>query len=208
MRTIVSIVFALFTNVILVNAQQRVDSLVIERTIQKIGLFQEYLNTISDVRENHAYRLHFAKKALSLFIGKGDSYQENGVTRNGVVIEVSSTTRKNADGSPYVTRRLMKNYLNGLANLKYKPIHITGCVIGYVDKSSLHKLPDSSCIVGDVIYNTKLEFTSDGYRCYDISPRKVRCEVVEQVDDIKNGGVMYEETIPLYDIFGTYISNN
>lgn len=208
MKTIVSIFFVLFANVFLVNAQQRVDSLVIDRTIQKIRLFQEYLNTISDDRESYSNRLHFANKALSLFIGKGDSYEENGVTRKGVVVEMHSITRKNADRSPNFTRRLMKTYINGVANLKYEPIHITGCIIGHVDKSSIHQLPDSSCVVGDIIYDTKLEFTSDGYRCYDISPHKVRCVVGVQVNDIKNDGIMYEETIPLYDIFGTYISNN
>ena len=208
MRFFISIFYLLLTNVFLANAQKRVDSLMVERTIQKIGLIQEYLTKISDERESYANRLHFADKVLSLFVGKGDSYQENGVTRKGVTMEMFSTTRKNADGSPYVTRRLMKNYLNGLANLRYKPIHITGCIIGHIDKSSLHQLPDSSCVMGEVIYDTRLDYTSGGYRFYDITPRKVRCEVGEKVDDIRNGYIKYEEIIPLHDIFGTEIPDN
>ena len=83
-----------------------------DRAKLKVGLLCEYISTIADkVTDTRENRLHFSYKALSLFIGKGNSYEENGRTKKGVVMAVTSVSRKNPDGTPYVSRPLMKNYL-------------------------------------------------------------------------------------------------
>lgn len=200
MKFYISAFIILLTNVFSATAQQKVDSIVISRAVQKVLLFQEYLSCISAKHCSRQEKLHFRDKALSLFLNKGGAYETNGIQHKGVAIELYS---------PKVgtSRMLLKSYLDRLANVKDNPIQITGCIIGYVDVSSLRPHPISG-YVADIVYDTKLVFTPEGYRCYDISPHKVRSVVGEKVDDIKNGGVMYEEAIPLYDIFGTYISNN
>jgi len=71
--------FFLFGNI---NAQRNATEKEIQdRAKQKVGLLCEYISTIADKEQGTLQeRLSFSQKALSLFIGKGNSYDENGFT--------------------------------------------------------------------------------------------------------------------------------
>ena len=94
------------------------------RAAQKAALFGEYLKDIARKHDDAGKsvplqeRLYYCTKALNLFIGKGSSYYENGVERAGVMMETTSVNRATK------SRRLIKNYLNGLANLRYSEVKI------------------------------------------------------------------------------------
>lgn len=199
MRLLIITFLTAFANVFTVDAQQNVDSLTISRYVQKIMLLQEYLSDMSNNNENLPNRLHYASKVLSLFINNGGEYEENGIKRKGVIIELPST-----EG---VSRRLLKNYLNGVAHLRYKPIRITGCIIGHVNVGSMRPHPESG-FIGEVTYDTKLEFSPEGFRLQDISPRKVMCIIGHSIYNIIEGRETIEVSAPLCDIYGTLISDN
>lgn len=171
---------------------------------QRVGLFCEYITTIAEKNETLQNRLHFCNRALSLFIGKGGSYTENGVTRKGVVMEVSSITRKNADGTPYVTRRLMKNYLNGLANLRYDKVVIHHTDIASFKITDLKPHPTEenmwTCTVDIEQYFEG--YSGDGIlKYYDKSVKRITCYVIKEIyDDIKVGGTKTEYRVLLGDV--------
>ena len=175
-----------------------------DRAKQKVGLLCEYITTIADnKKETLQNRLHFCNKALSLFIGKGGSYQENGVTRKGVVMEVSSLTRKNADGKPYITRRLMKNYLNGLANLRYDKVVIRHTDIANFKVSALKEHPtEENMWICTVDIEQYFEgYSGDGIlKYYDKVVKRITCYVIKEVIDDLNGGTKEEYLVLLGDV--------
>jgi hypothetical protein len=132
--------------------QLNTEQIVKNHVRSKVFWLCEYISDIvdgnKDTREN---RLHFSNKALSLFINKGNSYEENGVTRKGVIMAVTSLIRKNQDGTPYVFRPLMRNYLIRLANLdkRYGKVVIQHIDIANVKVSDLRPHPtDENMLIG------------------------------------------------------------
>ena len=179
-----------------------------DRAKLKVGLLCEYISTIADkVTDTRENRLHFSYKALSLFIGKGNSYEENGRTKKGVVMAVTSVSRKNPDGTPYVSRPLMKNYLIGLANLdkRYRKVVIQHTDIADFKVSDLYPDPSGgnmfTCTVDIEQYFEG--YNGDGQLLYyDKTVKRIKCYVIEEEvdDDLKSGGKKYEYLVLLGDV--------
>ena len=173
-----------------------------DRAKQKVGLFCEYITTIADKQETLQDRLHFCDKALSLFIGRGDSYEDNGVFRKGVMMQVSSATRKNADGSTYVNNRLMKSYLNGLANLRYSKVVIRHTDIAMFKVSNLKPHPtEENMFTCTVDLEQYFEgYNGDGLLYYDKTVKRITCYVIREEVDKPDGGTDYEYQVLLGDV--------
>ncbi len=189
--------FFLFGNI---NAQRNATEKEIQdRAKQKVGLLCEYISTIADKEQGTLQeRLSFSQKALSLFIGKGNSYDENGVTRSGVVMEVSSVNKST------VNRRLMRNYLNGLANMRYEKVIIQHTDIADIKVSNLREDPSEP---NRYTCTCDIEQYFEGYNgdgqllYYDKTVKRVKCYVIrEEVDDIENGGKLFEYLVLLGDV--------
>lgn len=176
-----------------------------DRAKQKVGLLCEYITSIANKKEELQRRLHYCKQALSLFIGKGDSYEENGVLRKGVLIGISSLNRKNADGTPQVNYKLMKLYLNGLANMRYARVDIRHTDIADFKISDLRKHPTEpnmfTCTVDIEQYFEG--YNGDGQLLYyDKVIKRVKCYVIREVVDggITTDEVNYEYLVLLGDV--------
>ena len=61
---------------------------------EKVGQMNDYISFMANKKKPEESRLYYRTKALNLFIGKGFSYEENGVTKDGVMMQVTSKNRK------------------------------------------------------------------------------------------------------------------
>ena len=174
----------------------------------KVYWLCEYITTIADkVKATRENRLHFCDKALSLFINKGNSYEENGVARKGVIMAVTSLTRKNQDGTPYVNRPFMKNYLIGLANLnkRYGKVLIKHTDIADFKVSDLRPDPSGGNMLTCTV---DIEQYFEGYNgdgqllYYDKTVKRIKCYVKQEEvdDDLNSGEKKYEYLVLLGDV--------
>ncbi len=199
---VLTILFAIANTVDAQNSA--IEEKIKSRAAHKVGLLGEYIGTIADKSQGDLRtRLHFCDKALSLFIGKGGPYEEDGVERKGVVMEVTSVNRKNADGSPYVNRRLMKNYFNGLANLRYDAVSIETTDVADIKVSNLHRVADN-LFVCTCFFEQAFTGYKDGRPVYkDITRKAVKCYVIQdeiEPELIEEGGDRYEYLVLLGDV--------
>lgn len=191
------ILIALFAITNVVDAQNStIEEKIKLRAAQKVGLLGEYISSIADKTQGDLQsRLHFCDKALSLFIGKGGPYEEDGVERKGVVMEVTSVNRKT------VNRRLMKNYFNGLANLRYDAVSIETTDVADIKVSNLHRVADN-LFVCTCFFEQAFTGYKDGRPVYkDITRKAVKCYVIqEEIEVIEEGGDKYEYLVLLGDV--------
>lgn len=107
--------------------------------MQNADLVAEYFSVIGDRETDLQTRILYAKKCLSLFVGKGDTIVIDGTLRAGVMIEISSLRGK-------TSKRLLKSYLNGLANQRYNKVKIVSIDIAKIDYNSLKKVSDNKYV--------------------------------------------------------------
>ncbi len=74
---------------------QNVDEEMIRgRAVSKVAQLNDYISFMASKKKSVENRLYYKEKALNLFIGKGYMYEENGVEKEGVVLEVASKLKK------------------------------------------------------------------------------------------------------------------
>jgi hypothetical protein len=197
-----------FSGIIFAQKGTKAEEEIKDRAKQKVGMLCEYITTIADkVKDTRENRLHFSYKALSLFIGKGNSYEENGVTRKGVVMAVTSLNRKNRDGTPYINRPLMKNYLIGLANLdkRYDKVVIQHTDIADFKVSDLRPDPSGGNMLTCTV---DIEQYFEGYNgdgqllYYDKTVKRIKCYVIQEEveNDLLSVEKKYEYLVLLGDV--------
>ena len=101
-------------------------------------LLNYFLSRMTDKSNGDAARNYYRKKFLSLFIGKGYEYEENGVTKQGVMMQTTSINRPGV-----VTKTLLRDYFRRLINLIYSKVNITSVEIADVQVSNLKRVDSS-----------------------------------------------------------------
>lgn len=109
----------------------QVSELEMLRLIENLKLLESYMQTINGNVENEI-KEYYSSKALELFINNGNSYTIDDKVERGSKIKITST---------YPSRRhslrLVKDYINGLANRRYKPVSFEECTYIVVEKENL-----------------------------------------------------------------------
>ena len=90
---------------ITVQAQSSADEMLKRRCADKVKQMCDYIEYMANPQQKVNNRRYYRTAALNLFVGQGNSYEEDGRIRDGVTMEVTSVNRKN----PY--SYLMKQYL-------------------------------------------------------------------------------------------------
>lgn len=119
-------------------AQTVQEQQVLQRVKEKVKLMNDYISDMADKSNSVESRRYFRKKALPLFIGKGYEYEENGITKGGVLMQ---TTSVNRGGS--VKSDLLRNYFSRLIELKYSDVIITSTEIADMKVSDLKKVDEN-----------------------------------------------------------------
>ncbi len=106
--------------------------------MRHVEIMNDYVSFMADKSKSQETRYYYRKKALPLFIGKGYEYEENGVTKRGVMMQTTSVNRPGV-----VTNTLLRDYFSRLVNLRYSKVNITSTEIAGMKVSDLKKVDSS-----------------------------------------------------------------
>lgn len=146
-----------------------------QRVARKVAQMNDYIEFIANPQRSKAERLDFRKRALNLFVGRGNSYTENGEVKNGVVMQITSIYRKNP------TKRLMRDYFTGLINMRYSNVKIESTDFTDMKVSELKKVSEGEYVCTCVFSQAFCGFDAEGKPKYkDITKKRVTCHVLVQ----------------------------
>ncbi len=197
--TLASIVILMSS--ISVNAQNyNEEKLFQQRAKERVKLMNDYVSFMADKSKSQETRYYYRKKALPLFIGKGYEYEENGVTKQGVMMQTTSVNRPGV-----VTNTLLRDYFSRLVNLRYSKVKITSTEIADMKVSDLKKVDSSD---GKTLYMCTVQYVqyfrgeyADGYVYADKTTKRIVCYVeVEEIESDVYGKPKFEYMIMLGDV--------
>lgn len=168
------------------------EEMIKRRAAEKVGQMNDYISFMANKKKPEESRLYYRTKALNLFIGKGFSYEENGVTKEGVMMQVTSKKRKSVS-TPFI-RDYFQNLVTGLRS--YTDVKIEATEIADIKVSELRQI-DTNLWVCTCQYDQAFEGVRDGRLIYrDITTKRIKCYVV--AEDTEDG---WEFIILLGDVY-------
>ena len=145
-----------------------------QRAKERVKLMNDYVSFMADKSKSQETRYYYRKKALPLFIGKGYEYEENGVTKQGVMMQTTSVNRPGV-----VTNTLLRDYFSRLVNLRYSKVNITSTEIAGMKVSDLKKVDSSD---NKTLYMCTCQYVQyfrgeygDGYVYADKTTKRIVC---------------------------------
>lgn len=160
-------------------AQNSVEDQIKRRAAERVAQMNDYISFMADKSNDLETRQYNKKQALNLFAGRGYDYEENGIHKEGVRMEITSVnnTRPRA--------KLMRVYFNGLVNLTYQKVSIQSTEVSSIKVSNLQKV-DNNLYVCTCYFDQVFIGYRDGIPVYkDITRKKVKCYV--EVQDAEDG---------------------
>ena len=160
-------------------AQSSVEEQIKRRAAERVAQMNDYISFMADKSNDLETRQYNKKQALNLFAGRGYDYEENGIHKEGVRMEVTSVnnTRPRA--------KLMRVYFNGLVNLTYQKVSIQSTEVSSIKVSNLQKV-DNNLYVCTCYFDQVFIGYRDGIPIYkDMTRKKVKCYV--EVQDAEDG---------------------
>lgn len=155
------------------------EKMIQKRAAEKVAQMNDYISFMASKKKNLENRKYYKPKALNLFMGKGYSYEENGVEKKGVMMEITSVNRKS------VSHQLIRDYFDNLINLKYTDVQITSTEIANIKVSNLQQI-DENLYVCTCQYDQAFAGYRDGRPVYkDITTKRIKCYV--KVEDTEDG---------------------
>ena len=156
-----------------------VEEQITRRAAERVAQMNDYISFMADKSNDLETRQYNKKQALNLFAGRGYDYEENGIHKEGVRMEVTSVnnTRPRA--------KLMRVYFNGLVNLTYQKVSIQSTEVSSIKVSNLQKV-DNNLYVCTCYFDQVFIGYRDGIPIYkDMTRKKVKCYV--EVQDAEDG---------------------
>ena len=184
-------VLALFTFTAFAQVEGQ-EEMIKRRAAEKVAQMNDYISFMASKKKSVENRLYYKEKALNLFIGKGYKYEENGIDKEGVMMEVTSKTRRT------VSHPLMRDYFHNLVYRlgAYTDVKITATEIADIKVSELRQV-DTNLWVCTCQYDQAFEGMRDGRPVYrDITTKRIKCYVV--AEDTEDG---WEFIILLGDVY-------
>ena len=164
---------------ITVQAQSSADEMLKRRCADKVKQMCDYIEYMANPQQKVNNRRYYRTAALNLFVGQGNSYEEDGRIRAGVTMEVTSVNKKN----PY--SYLMKQYFSNLINrLGYSKVVMQTTDVSAMKISELQPISEDTYVC-TVYFEQSFCGYRDGRPVYkDITRKRVKCYVkVEQTED-------------------------
>lgn len=181
MKTISKVIFAsiMLMVCITVHAQISADEMLKRRCAEKVKQMCDYIEYMANPKQKVNNRRYYRKAALNLFVGRGESYEEDGRIRDGVTMEVTSVNMKTPKSY------LMKQYFSNLINrLRYSEVVMQTTDVSAMKISELQPISEDTYVC-TVYFEQSFCGYRDGRPVYkDITRKRVKCYVkVEQTED-------------------------
>ena len=182
LRRIVVLQFA-FLFFLPIMGQNAVDEQIKRTVAQRVAQMNDYISFMADKSNDMETRQYYKKQALNLFAGRGYNYEENGVNKEGVRMEITSVNNTRPRS------KLMRVYFNGLMNLTYQKVSIQSTELASIKVSNLQKV-DNNMYVCTCYFDQVFVGYRDGRPVYkDITRKKVKCYI--EVQDVEGGPQEY-----------------
>lgn len=182
LRRIVVLQFA-FLFFLPIMGQNAVDEQIKRTAAQRVAQMNDYISFMADKSNDMETRQYYKKQALNLFAGRGYNYEENGVNKEGVRMEITSVNNTRPRS------KLMRVYFNGLMNLTYQKVSILSTELASIKVSNLQKV-DNNMYVCTCYFDQVFVGYRDGRPVYkDITRKKVKCYI--EVQDVEGGPQEY-----------------
>ncbi len=182
LRRIVVLQFA-FLFFLPIMGQNAVDEQIKRTAAQRVAQMNDYISFMADKSNDMETRQYYKKQALNLFAGRGYNYEENGVNKEGVRMEITSVNNTRPRS------KLMRVYFNGLMNLTYQMVSIQSTELASIKVSNLQKV-DNNMYVCTCYFDQVFVGYRDGRPVYkDITRKKVKCYI--EVQDVEGGPQEY-----------------
>lgn len=163
--------------------QNTVDEQIKRTAAQRVAQMNDYISFMADKSNDLETRQYYKKQALNLFAGRGYNYEENGVNKEGVRMEITSVNNTRPRS------KLMRVYFNGLMNLTYQKVSIQSTELASIKVSNLQKV-DNNMYVCTCYFDQVFVGYRDGRPVYkDITRKKVKCYI--EVQDVEGGPQEY-----------------
>lgn len=120
--------------------ESQMNQLMKERGAQMVAQMNDNISFMADKSKSLDTRRYYKKKALKLFNGEGGPFEENGVMNTGVKMETTSKYRKKP------VSKLMKDYFDGLINLRYSKVDIQSTKVNEIKVSDLQKVGENQYV--------------------------------------------------------------
>ena len=151
----------------MINAQENLQDILQRSITERISSLNDYISFMADKSYDVETRQYYKKQALNLFAGRGYEYEENDVRKDGVRINIYS--KDNAQPRSM----LIRTYLNGLINLKYKKVQIEIPQISSLKLEKIQKIDDNHFICLYNYYPEVAKCHDSISICRDIPQRKI-----------------------------------
>lgn len=185
-RIVLVFVFSAFASISF--AQQDIEEMIHIRVPEKVAQLLDDIEIIANPENSKDVRTRFKGKAVRLFIANCEPYEEEGIQKKGVEIEITSIYRTKP------RRRLMKDYFTGLMNLRYSKVEIKSSKIHDIQVSELRQIDENTFVCTAVFVQVFVGF-KDGKPVYtDRTKKSVKCYVYRE--DTMDG---YEYIVKLGD---------
>lgn len=185
-RIVLVFVFSAFASISF--AQQDIEEMIHIRVPEKVAQLLDDIEIIANPENSKDVRTKFKGKAVRLFIANCEPYEEEGIQKKGVEMEITSIYRTKP------RRRLMKDYFTGLMNLRYSKVEIKSSKIHDIQVSELRQIDENTFVCTAVFVQVFVGF-KDGKPVYtDRTKKSVKCYVYRE--DTMDG---YEYIVKLGD---------
>lgn len=111
---------------------------------EKVKQLNDYMSMMASEKKSIEIRKHYKNKALSLFIGKGNSFEENGVVKEGVFVEIFYTSRNRK------TTKLVRNFFDQITVRAYTNVRIISAEVAKVYYEETEDGKEPCILLGDV----------------------------------------------------------
>lgn len=145
-----------------------VDEMLKRRAAEKVGQQNNYIQLMAKKK-----KVIYKTKALSLYIGKGYNYTENGVDKEGVQQQISLRRT----GKVKVNNRFTRVYFDALIKNGYSDVKISSTEIASMKVSDLQQIDDNTYVC-TCEYDQAFSGYRDGRPVYqDITTKRIKCYV-------------------------------
>jgi hypothetical protein len=149
------------------------------RAAEKVAQMNDYISFMASKKKAYKNRKYYSEKALNLFIGRGYDYEENGINKKGVMMEITSIRKTS------VSHKLVRDYFNNLINLNYSDVKITSTEIANIKVSNLQQISEDTYVC-TCQYDQAFVGYRDGRPLYkDITTKRIKSYI--KAEDTEDG---------------------
>ena len=149
------------------------EEIITPHVYSKVKQMCDYIDFLAHPQNSREVKAKYMVKDLRLSLADGESYEEDGIQKRGVEIEITSPNRAKR-------RCLMKDYLFGLMHMRYTMVVIQASDIYDIQVSDLRAIDENTYACTATFVQ---EFTGfkDGEPIYSKKEKKnIKCKVFKE----------------------------